>query len=103
MERVLVRVVSAVVVAVAEPVRLHADGGRLAGEVVRRAGDVAVPAGAHALVRRLVVLAVVDAVAHLALGDAAEVVAGELAVDALGVVAALGGDSIEKFLARVSA
>ena len=88
-ERVLVRVVPAVVVAVAEPVRLHANGGRLAGEVVGRAGDVAVPARALALVRRLVVLAVVDAVAHLALGDAAEVVAGELAVDALGVVAAL--------------
>ena len=89
MKRILVRVVATVVVAVAEPVGLHADGRRLAGQVVGRAGDVAVAAGVLALVRRVAVLAVVDAVAHLALGDAAEVVAGELALHALRVVAAL--------------
>ena len=47
------------------------------------------PAEGHALVGGLVVLAVVDAVADLTLGDAPEVIARELAVHALGVVAAL--------------
>ena len=65
MKRVLVRVVPAVVVAVAQPVGLYADGGGLAGEVIGRTGDVAILAGDLTLVRRAVVLAVIDAVAHL--------------------------------------
>ena len=69
MELVFVGVVAAVVVAVAEPVRLDADGGGLALRVGARAGDVAVAARLVRLVRRLVVLAVVDAVANLCLGN----------------------------------
>jgi len=68
-EFVFVGVVSAVVVAVAEPVRLDADGRRLALHVGARAGDVSVAARLVRLVGRFVVLAVVDAVANLRLGN----------------------------------
>ena len=72
MELIFVGVVTAVVVAVAKPVWLHADGGRLALHVRARAGDVAAAAGVLRFVRGLVVLTVVDAVADLGLRDAPE-------------------------------
>ena len=86
---VLVRVVATIVIAVAQPVRLQADGGGLAGQLAAGAGDVLVVADGQGLVGGGVVLAVVDAVADLRLGDAAEVVAGELSLGALRVVAVL--------------
>ena len=90
MEFVFVRVVAAVVVTVAKPVGLDADGGGLAGELAGAAGDVPVLADGVRFVRRLVVLAVVDAVANLGLGYATVVaLASEFAVGALGVVAVL--------------
>lgn len=78
MNRILVAIVTAIVVAVAEPVRLHADVRLLAFEMIQRARSVAWTT----LVRLIgsdIVLAVVDAVAHLRLRDAPEVGAGELA------------------------
>lgn len=62
--RVLVAVVAAIVVAVAQPVRLHAYVGLQALEMIRRARDV-LRAPVVRLVRRRVVLAIVHAVAHL--------------------------------------
>lgn len=62
--RVLVAVVAAVVVAVAQPIRFHAYVCPLALEMVGRARHV-LRAPVVCFVRRSVVLAVVDAVAHL--------------------------------------
>ncbi len=61
---VLIRIVAAVVVAVAEPERLHANVSRVALEMVRRASRVprATIAG---LVRRVGVLAIINSVANL--------------------------------------
>lgn len=64
MYRVLVAVVAAIVVAVAQPVRFHAYVRPLALEMVGRARHV-LRAPVVRLVRRGVVLAVVHAVAHL--------------------------------------
>lgn len=63
--RVLVTVVAAVVVAVAQPIRFHANVRLLALQMVRRARDV-LRAPVVGLVRSRVVFAVVHAVAHLA-------------------------------------
>ncbi len=61
---VLVRIVAAVVVAIAQPKRLHANVGRVALEMVRRASRV--PSATIAgLVRRVGVLAVINSVANL--------------------------------------
>lgn len=83
---ILVAVVAAVVVAVAEPVGLDADVGLLALEVVGRASRVH-RASLVGLVRGDVVLAVVDAVADLGHRDAALIRAGEL-VGSAGLVGA---------------
>ena len=62
-EFILIAVVPAVVVAVAKPVGLHADGGVLTLEVVRGASHFW--ATVLGLVRRMFVLAVIDTVANL--------------------------------------
>ena len=73
MKLIFVGVVAAVVVAVAEPVRLDADGGGLALHVRARTGDVPAAALLDRFVRGLVVLAIVDAVAHLRFGYTPEI------------------------------
>lgn len=78
MNRILVAVVTAIVVAVAEPVGLHADIRFLALEMIQWTRGVARTALMR-LVRRDVILAIIDAVAHLRLRDAAIVGAGEFA------------------------
>ncbi len=65
MELLFVGVVAAIVVAVAKPVRLNADGGGLALHVRAGAGQVTSGAMIDGLVGSLVVLTVVDAVANL--------------------------------------
>ena len=72
MELVFVGVVAAIVVAVAKPVRLNADGRGLALHVRAGAGQVSSGAMVDSFVGRLVVLAVVDAVANLSLRDTSE-------------------------------
>lgn len=76
MNRILIAVVAAIVVAVAEPVGLHADVRLLALEMIQRARSIA-RAPLVCLVRSNVVFAVINAVAHLRLRDAAIIGAGE--------------------------
>lgn len=88
MHRILIAIVAAVVVTVAEPVGFHADVRLLALEVIRGTRGVA-GATLVSLVRGDIVLAVVDAVAHLRLRYAAVVGAGEFACRARRVNASL--------------
>jgi hypothetical protein len=69
MELFFIGIVSTVVVSIAQPVGLDTDGGGLALHVGARAGDVSAAALLNRFVGSLVVLAVVDAVAHLSLGN----------------------------------
>lgn len=61
---VLVTVVSTVVVAITQPVRLHTDVGLLTFEVLGGTGGVAATA-LVSLVRRHIVLTVIHTIAHL--------------------------------------
>jgi hypothetical protein len=88
MQRVLIAVVPAIIVPVAQPIGLHTDGGVLALQVVLRTGHVARAAQGHRLVAGRVVLAVVHPVADLQFRNAAEVVAGVLAHRTARIVAA---------------
>lgn len=87
-QRILIAVVAAIVVTVAQPVRLDADIRLLALEMIGRAGRVA-RASLVRLVARYVVLAVVHPVADLRHGYAALVGAGKLARRAGPIDAAL--------------
>jgi len=76
MNGILITVVAAIVVAVAKPVGLHADVRLLALEMIQRARSIA----RTSLVRLIgsdIVLAIINAVAHLRLRDAAVIGAGE--------------------------
>lgn len=88
MNWILIAIVAAIVVAVAEPIRFHADVRLLALEMVQRARSIA-RAPLMRLVRSDVVLAVINAVAHLRLRDAAIVGAGEFSRRACWIHAAL--------------
>ncbi len=72
MELIFIGVVAAIVVAVAKPVRLNADGRGFALHVSAWTGQVSSGALVDSFVGRLVVLAVVDAVANLRLRNTSE-------------------------------
>lgn len=76
MNRIFIAIVAAIVVAVAEPVGLYTDVRLLTFEMIQRARSIA-RASLVRLVRSNIVLAVINAVAHLRLRDAAVVGAGE--------------------------
>lgn len=78
MNRILIAIVTAIVIAVAEPVRLHADVCFFALEMIQRTCSVARTA-LVCLIGSEVVLAIVDAVAHLRLRYASIIGAGEFA------------------------
>ena len=84
---VLIRVVPAVVITVAEPKGFDANVGRVALEMTRRAGGVAFTA-IHCFVGGIGVFAIVDAVTDGCHCDTALIGAGELAFSASGVSAA---------------
>lgn len=76
MNRILITVVATIIVTVAEPVRLDANVRLFAFEVIQGACSVA-RTTLVCLIRSNVVLAVIDAVAHLRLRNAAIVGTGE--------------------------
>lgn len=76
MNRVLITVVTTIVIAVTEPVRFHTDICFLAFKVIQRARSIARTTLVR-LVRRHIVLAIVDAVAHLRLRDTTIIGTGE--------------------------
>ena len=84
---VLIRVVPAVVITVAEQKGFDANFGRVALEMTRRAGGVAFTA-IHCFVGGIGVFAIVDAVTDGCHCDTALIGAGELAFSASGVSAA---------------
>lgn len=88
MHRILVAVISAIIVTVAEPIGFHADASLLAFQMIGRTGCVH-GTSFVGLVRSDVVLAVVHAVADQILGDATVICTSKLAVGAGRIDAAL--------------
>lgn len=88
MQRIFVTVIAAIVVAVAQPVRLDADICFFAFQMVRRTRRVLRTAFVR-LVRSAIVFAIVHTVAHLRLRYASSIQAGEFAINARRVCAAL--------------
>jgi len=76
MNRILVAIVAAIIVAIAEPIGFHADVRLFALEMIYRACSIA-RTSLMCLVGSNVVFAVINAVAYLRLWDAAVIGTGE--------------------------
>jgi hypothetical protein len=87
--RILVRIITAIVVTIAQPIRFNANGSRSTFQMIIRASDVTILAGIFRFVRRGVIFAIIDAVAYLTIGYAPMIFASEFSSTAILVITIL--------------
>ena len=75
----LIGIVTAIVIPIAQPIRFDTNGSILALNMVIRTSHILIFASLKRLIGSTVILAIIDTITHLAIGNTPEIVTGELA------------------------